>query len=250
MAELTIFAYLPGNTALHRIDIRFKLVAIIVLNIISLQSQLRSLLLLSLPILVGCILVKLPAYRSLREMRYLLLFLGILFFSRAIEWNGGDITILLIPFSFEGAIDGALTCWRLMIIILSGLLFVSTSRPLDVKAAIEWFLKAIPFVPEKRIALIIGLMIRFLPEILRQSSEIAEAQKARGIENRKNPVYRMAAFSIPLFRKIFESADDLATAMEARCFDEMRTDTTLSAKTADWIFSLITTLFYVMLLFL
>lgn len=251
MAELTAFAYSPGDTLLHRIDIRFKLAAVASLNVVALQSQMESLPLLSLPIFAGFLSVGLPVRRTFREMRYLLLFMGFLFLLRSFSWSGEGATGLLpLSFSAEGAIDGALVCWRLAIVIFSGLLFVRTSRALEVKAAVVWFLKPIPLIPAGRFAVIISLMVRFLPEILRQSAEIAEAQKARGIENRKNPLFRLAAFSVPLCRRIFQNADDLACAMEARCFDETRTDVTLSSKTSDWFFALFTSLFFALLLLL
>ena len=70
----------------------------------------------------------------------------------------------------------------------------------------------------------IGLIIRFLPYILDQAKATADAQRARGVENRKNPIYRLIKFVVPLVRRTFENADNLAVAMEARCYSENRTD--------------------------
>jgi biotin transport system permease protein len=70
----------------------------------------------------------------------------------------------------------------------------------------------------------IGLIMRFVPVILDQAKETSKAQRVRGVENRKNPVYRLIKLAIPLIRRTFESADKLAVAMEARCYSENRTD--------------------------
>jgi len=80
----------------------------------------------------------------------------------------------------------------------------------------------------------IGLIIRFLPMILDQARATAEAQRSRGMENRKNPVFRLIKFAVPLLRRTFENADRLAVAMDARCFNEERTEPELISRPADW----------------
>jgi len=80
-----------------------------------------------------------------------------------------------------------------------------------------------------------GLILRFVPVILDQARETAEAQKARGVENHKNPVYRLIKLGFPLLRRTFERADDLVVAMEARCFTENRTDPALMLHKRDWV---------------
>ena len=80
-----------------------------------------------------------------------------------------------------------------------------------------------------------GLILRFVPLIFHQAGEIAEAQKARGVENRKNPVYRLTKLAFPILRRTFERADNLVAAMEARAFTENRTDPELNLHKRDWI---------------
>jgi energy-coupling factor transporter transmembrane protein EcfT len=70
---------------------------------------------------------------------------------------------------------------------------------------------------------------------MEQARETSTAQKARCIENRKNPIYRTAIFSIPLLGKIFNNADRISMAMEARCYSDIRTGLKLSSKINDWI---------------
>ena len=80
-----------------------------------------------------------------------------------------------------------------------------------------------------------SLILRFVPVIFDQAKETNDAQRARGVENRKNPIYRMRKLAIPLIRSTFERADKLAVAMEARCYSENRTDPALSSSRRDWI---------------
>jgi energy-coupling factor transporter transmembrane protein EcfT len=104
-----------------------------------------------------------------------------------------------------------------------GFLLMATTRIAHIRAALVWFLAPIPLVDEKALATMVGLLVRFLPVILFQAAEISDAQRARGIERRKNPLIRLVKFSIPLFRRVFLSADELAAAMQARCYSEQRT---------------------------
>ena len=103
----------------------------------------------------------------------------------------------------------------------------------------QWFLKPVAFIPAKRVATMMGLIARFIPAILNQARETAEAQRARCVENRKNPLYRLIQIGAPLIRRTFEQADRLTVAMEARCYSENRTDPALSVTRLDWIALLI-----------
>ncbi len=134
-----------------------------------------------------------------------------------------------------GLAAAGLVCWRLAFVMLLGLVFLATTRPVEIKSAVQWFLKPVPLIPEKKVAAMMGLILRFIPVILDQARETAAAQKARGIENRKNPVYRLIKLGFPLMHRTFECADNLALAMEARCFTENRTDPHLSARWQDWL---------------
>jgi len=92
--------------------------------------------------------------------------------------------------------------------------------------------------------------MRFIPVILNQAKETAEAQRARGVENRKNPVYRLTKLGIPLIRRTFENADRLIVAMESRCYSENRTDPELMSTPRDWVALLIITTLCFLMIFL
>jgi energy-coupling factor transporter transmembrane protein EcfT len=122
-----------------------------------------------------------------------------------------------------------------VIIVMVGLSFVATTRPSEIKVAVQWSLTPIPFIPAKRVAVMMSLMMRFVPVIFNQAKATLETQRARGVENRKNPVYRLIKFAVPLIRRIFENADKLTDAMEARCYIDRRTDPELASTRKDWL---------------
>ncbi len=236
MAELTAFSFRPGASFLHELDVRFKLVFLVLISLASLKAALLALCVLTI-VLIGVIIdIRLPIKVILKELRYFLILLLFVFIARALTTPGSPlIQFKAVSVTREGVHGGIIVCWRLLIIIMMGLSFVSTTRPSEIKAAVQWFLNPFPFIPAKRIATMMSLIIRFMPVILDQAKETADAQRARGVENRKNPLYRLKKLLIPLMRRTFVSADKLAVAMEARCYSENRTDPGLSCGIRDWI---------------
>ena len=236
MAELTSFSYSAGDSLLHRMDARFKFACIILLSIVVLNADLRELGLLTI-ILLGVILrARLPLASGLREMRYFLMLLLLIFAARVLSTGGTPfIDLKYLTLSRQGIYSGVLVCWRLALIVILGFAFISATPPSAIKAAVQWFLKPVPLVPEKKVAVMMGLILRFVPVILNQAAETSAALKARAVENRKNPVYRLTKFGFPMMRRTFERADDLVVALEARAFTENRTDPELTAGRRDWI---------------
>ncbi len=236
MAQLTAFGYDPGGSLLHKLDTRFKIGYVALISVSSLDANLPALLMLSIFLCSVIFIIRLPIINVYRELRYFFLFLIAILLLRACTTPGTElITCKFVSLSREGLYDGLIVCWRLVLIVLVGLVLVATTKPSEIKAAFEWYMKPFPFLPRKRIAVMLSLTMRFMPVILNQAKETADAQKARCISNRKNPVYRLKKFAAPVILRSFETADRLATAMEARCYSENRTDPEFSSKKTDWI---------------
>ena len=244
MAALTTFSYHPGTSLLHKLDVRFKLFFLILLSLISLGGSFQRLGILSGLMTALIVNSRLPIKSGFKELRFFLILLILILGVRLLTTPGTAlIEIEFFTITRTGLISGVLICWRLIIIVLLGFLFIFTTPSSEIKAAVEWFIKPVPFVPGKRIATMMGLTARFVPVILNQTKETAEAQRSRCVENRKNPLYRLIRLGIPLIRRTFEQADRLIIAMEARCYSENRTDPALSATRIDWV-----TLIIIMLL--
>jgi energy-coupling factor transporter transmembrane protein EcfT len=196
----------------------------------------RGLGLLTIILLSVILYARLPLASGFKELRYFFILLLLIFVTRLLSTDGTPvINLKYFTISMQGITNGILVCWRLALIVILGFAFISTTRPSAIKAAVQWFLKPVPFIPETKVAVMMGLILRFVPVILDQARETAEAQKARAVENRKNPVYRLTKFGFPLIRRIFERADDLVAAMEARAYTEHRTDPELTADKKDWV---------------
>jgi energy-coupling factor transporter transmembrane protein EcfT len=236
MAELTSFGYLSGDSVLHRLDPRFKLLFTILVSLVCLSLNFISLGIFTVLLLVLAFLSHLPLHSGLRELRYFFILLLLVFIARVLSTGGPSVFDLpVVSVSQQGLRDGLLICWRLAFIVLLGFTLITTTRPPEIKAAVQWYLKPVPFIPEKKVAMMMGLILRFVPVIFDQAGETAEAQKARCVQNRKNPIYRLTKMGLPLMRRTFERADDLVAAIEARGFTENRTDPALVSHPRDWI---------------
>jgi biotin transport system permease protein len=236
MAELSAFNFRPGSSVLHGLDVRFKLLFLVLISLTSLKAYPAALSVLTLMLAVALWHAQRSLKSILKAFRYVFVIFAFIFFARALSTPGSAVIEFKgVSMTREGFYDGAMVCWRLVIVVLTGLAFISTTRPSEIKAAVEWLLNPFPFIPSKRIATMMSLVVRFIPVIFDQARETADAQRARGVNNRKNPIYRLKKLGIPLMRRTFERADKLAVAMEARCYSENRTDPGLCARLRDWV---------------
>jgi energy-coupling factor transporter transmembrane protein EcfT len=235
MAELTAFDFHPGTTLLHRFDPRFKMLCLVMISLAVLSAGFLALLLLS-GLLAGFMLLgRAPVGRAFWELRYFLLLLLLVFIARSLSTPGTALVeSRWLVVTRQGMLDGAQVCWRLVLIVATGFLLVATTGSAQIKAAVAHLLRPIPFIPHLKVAAMLGLLLRFIPVILNQAHETAIAQRARGVENRKNPVYRLTTFGIALMRRIFLDADHLALAMESRCFGHRTSIPALTATRWDW----------------
>lgn len=237
MADLTLFTYTTRRTLLHCIDARAKLFALVAISLASLGAGPVSMGGLAAVLMLSILRCGISPGVLYHESRFVLLILAAIFATRAVSTPGATlIGASPVIITREGVLAGGLICLRLASIILAGLALVMSTRITEIKAAVEWGLRPVPLVPEKRVGTMLGLIVRFLPLIVEGAREMTDAQRARGVEQRKNPVYRLIRYAIPLFRRTFRQADRLALAMEARCYAEERTDAELAATRADWIF--------------
>jgi energy-coupling factor transporter transmembrane protein EcfT len=206
--------------------------------ILSLAVVTYSPLSLALISILSIILVRhvgLSPVDILLDLRYFIMLLSLVVLAKAFTTPGVLLyDVPWLPMTQQGLFDGAITAWRLFLVGVFGLIFVITTRPSAVKAAVVYFLKPIPLVPAARIGTMLGLLLRFIPLVFRQADATLDALRARGIEFRRNPVYRLTRFVVPFMRRLFIGADRLTEAMESRCYSDRRTDPVLSSHTKDW----------------
>ncbi len=219
MGELTVIGFRAGKSFLHRLDPRTKQALLLGVSVFSVWAHLPFLLAWSIALLTLLRSIDVTVFRLFREIRYFFFLLLFVFLARAVSLDSRWVPVISGP----AAIEGLIVCWRLLLVVVMGILLMATTRIAHIRAALVWFMKPIPFVDETIAATMVGLVVRFLPVILHQAHEISDAQRARGIERCKNPFSRLMKYSIPLFRGTFLSADQLTLAMQARCYNEQRT---------------------------
>lgn len=237
MAELTGPIERGRAPRAGRLDIRLKLILLAAGSLVVLRLGLPALVLMFFLVSAGLAAFRcLPPFRG-AERRWLFVLLAFVFVARALS-TPGAAWLSAGPFAIsgEGLREASQATLRLALVFLLGAAFVFTTRTPEIKAGVQWFLKPLPGVPAGRVGAMLGLVIRFIPMILEQAAATAEAQRARGVENRRSPVYRAARFGFPLMRRVFLSADTLALAMESRCYADERTDPALAFRASDWLF--------------
>ena len=235
MAELTFVRYQPGTSVIHRLDVRLKLLTLILLSISTTRADLNDLALIGTLIVIGFFAVRPLINKISTGLFWWLGFIALVFFVRAMTTEGTSVLkIGFLTITREGVYEGMQFAGRLAIIMLLGLLLVVSTRSFEIKAGIHWLLRPIPGFPAGRVATMLGLVLRFIPMIFEQARKTSSAIKARGIEQRRNPLYRIKYFALPLMRRLFEDTDYLILAMQARQYRDQRTDPVLTMKPIDW----------------
>ena len=225
MDNMILGRYIPGNSIIHRLDPRSKLVAMILLIIIAfwVNNPITNLILfIATGIFVVLSEVPLSFFiKGLRSMFFLIAFTTLfqLFFI-----SGGHVLfemgfIKITSYGIEQA--GIIFC-RFVLIIFFSTLLTLTTMPLSLATAVESLLGPLKRfkAPVHEIGLMLSMSLRFVPTLMDDTIRIMNAQKARGVDfgegNVIQKVKAMIPILIPLFATSLKRADSLATAMEAR----------------------------------
>lgn len=225
MDKLIFGRYIPGDSLIHRLDPRTKLLgAIWFIIIIFLANNWISYAALVIFVLTAVKLTQInPKFfiNGVKPLIWLILFtviLQILFTSGQTIWlRFGPVVI-----SQEGVLNGVFIFLRFVLIIFMSTILTLTTMPLSLTDAIEFLLR--PFaairMPVHEIALMLSIALRFVPTLMDETEKIMNAQRARGIDFGEGNIYQqmksIVPLLIPLFVSSFNRAEELATAMEAR----------------------------------
>lgn len=227
MRSVTLGHYIPGNSLLHRLDPRIKLIILFLFIIaLFLMDTFTGFLIFALFIGFIFISTRIPwryFLRGLRPILYIIIFTLIVHFlftkGGIVYWRFGPVTI-----EEAGVFLGSFMALRLILLVVTTLLITLTTSPISFADAIEFLLH--PFrrlgVPGHEIAMMMTIALRFIPTLIEESDRIRKAQMARGADFERGNVFRRARnlvpLLVPLFVSAFRRADELAVAMEARCY--------------------------------
>ncbi len=216
MARIALH-YFPGSSLLHRWDARCKFFGLLMITATLLPSKIAWLTFDSILLIGLLILSRLPLKQFFRDFWIWGIFLLALFLFQVFITPGPRVSAFQwFPISQDGLRIGTITCWRLGLILCYAVLFTSITRPREIQDSLIWILKPIPFLPERRVGLMVSLTIRFFSIILDQAEEVRLAHKARLGDENKNPFRRAKFLALPLLRRSFSRAEDITLALVAR----------------------------------
>ena len=225
MDKLLLGRYIPGHSWIHELDPRTKLMAsFYYIGIVFLANNWQTYLMMFVATLFMIWLsgIKLGFFlRGVRPLIWLILFtvaLQVLFVrGGTVYWHWGWLWITKL-----GLINGAFIFVRFVLIIFMSTLLTLTTQPLSLADAVESLLKPlrVMHVPVTELALVLQIALRFVPTLMDQTTKIMNAQRARGVDFGEGNIFQqmkaVVPLLIPLFVSSFTTADELATAMEAR----------------------------------
>ncbi|MCL1936396.1 MAG: energy-coupling factor transporter transmembrane protein EcfT [Defluviitaleaceae bacterium] len=227
MKSVTLGQYYPIESKIHSLDARVKLIGVIIF-IISLFVATNFLAYGIVGIfLYFCIkLAKLPlkfVIKGVRALGYVIVFTMVV----NVIFSPGEIILLDLGFfniTLEAVLWGILITLRFVLLIISSSLLTLTTSPINLTGAIETLLS--PFkkikLPVHEIAMMMTIALRFIPTLMEETDKITKAQMSRGAEFDSGSIAKrvksLIPILIPLFVSAFRRADDLAMAMEARCY--------------------------------
>lgn len=227
MTNIAIGQYYPVRSAIHSIDPRVKLVATLgYITLLFLITNIWGYLLTVLFLAAVIYMSNVPPifmFKGLKGILFILVFTVVLnmFFT-----PGGTVIFhwAFMTITREGVYVAARMGLRLVLLVVGSSVLTLTTSPIELTDAIEFLLK--PFkrvgVPAHEIAMMMTIALRFIPTLLEEMDKIMKAQMARGADFDTGGLLKKAKslipLLVPLFVSAFRRADDLAMAMEARCY--------------------------------
>lgn len=223
MNEL-FFSYLPGKSILHRLDPRTKLVSVMLLSIVVLRASTFQVLgLLFCLFFLLSLLARLGFLHHLNSLRPMLLFFIFIFAVQAMSSEGESIlSVGPLGISSAGIWKGSLVTSRFILLVLFASLLLSTTSPAFLTLGIEKMLRPLPLsllgISSYDLAIMMSISMRFVPLMYRNLSQILQAQISRGMDLNRHPLRGVSSMAVPMIYSTMRMAEDLAMAMESRCY--------------------------------
>ena len=218
--------YLPGPSPVHGLDPRTKLaVAALAVPAVLLSNSWPAVLAVTLWVALGVGFSGVGPGVYWRSLKPLWLLLLLSFLLQALLTPGEPLVyIKWVKISQAGLVQGGWLFWRLGLLLLLATTITFTTSPLRLTNALEWLLAPLARlkVPVREIAMIINLALRFVPTMFDEARLLLAALQSRGGDftrgNVRERVRGLVPFMVPLLANIFRRADELALAMELRCY--------------------------------
>jgi len=226
--DITIGQYIPGESFVHKLDPRVKIIISIVYIVsLFLVNNFEGYIFVIAFAAISVAISKIPfryIYKGLKPIFVLLLFTALI---NILMTSGTGQPLFhygVIRIYREGLALAAFMILRLTFLIIGTSLLTLATSPIELTDGIEKLLN--PFkkigVPAHELAMMMTIALRFIPTLIDETDKIMKAQKARGADfesgNLLNRAKNLIPLLVPLFISSFRRADELAMAMEARCY--------------------------------
>ena len=226
LKDITLGQYFPGDTLAHRLDPRTKLLATVLYIIaIFLAKGPIAYGVLILTLIVSVRISKVGAralFRGLKPVLFIIAFTAVL----NLFYTPGTVITQLWIFHVtrEGVITAIAMMLRISLLIMGTFLLTYTTSPIRLTDGLEDLLGPLKKlgVPVHELAMMMSIALRFIPTLIEETDKIMSAQRARGADFESGNLLQRAKalipLLVPLFVSAFRRADELATAMECRCY--------------------------------
>ena len=225
--NITLGQFVPGDSAVHRLDPRTKILAMIAYIVLVFLVQ--SMAAFAVPFLFVALALLLSGvplsyvWSSLKPMRWLIAFMFLinLFFTQ------GERVLFswwIVRVTAEGVRQTVFISLRLILLVAGTSLLTLTTSPIALTDGLERLLKPLARIrfPAHELAMMMTIALRFIPTLLEETDRIRKAQMARGADFESGGLIAraraMVPILVPLFVSAFRRADELAMAMESRCY--------------------------------
>ena len=227
LKDITLGQYFPGNSPVHRLDPRTKLLLLVVyiVALFSANNWLSYgvvLAFLAMTIKISRIPLK-AIVTGMKPLLMILIFTGIL----NLFFTAGEHVLISfwgVKITLEGVIRAIFMVARIMMLITGTFLLTYTTSPIALTDGLEALLSPLKKLrlPVHELAMMMCIALRFIPTLIEETDKIMSAQKARGADFESGKlmerVKALVPILVPLFISAFRRADELATAMECRCY--------------------------------
>lgn len=226
LKDITLGQYFPGNTIIHRLDPRAKLLIVFVYIVALflckwLISYAIAFAFLTAAIILSRIRLK-ALFKGLKPLLIIIIFTALI----NLFYSDGRVLVefWIFHITYEGIWNAFFLVLRIMLLVTGTFLLTYTTSPIALTDGLESLLSPLKKLhfPVHELAMMMSIALRFIPTLIEETDKIISAQKARGADFETGNLFRRAKalipILVPLFVSAFRRADELATAMECRCY--------------------------------
>ena len=224
LKDITLGQFFPGDTLVHRLDPRTKLIAVVLYIVALFQAGGVVGYMLLILAAAACMAVSHISPKSIFKGLKPMIFIIILTGALNIFYTTGTPVLPGWIITWEGIIRAVKMILRIVLLITGTFLLTYTTSPMALTDGLELLMNPLKKikVPVHEMTIMMSMALRFIPTLIEETDKIMSAQKARGADFETGGLIKRARallpILVPLFVSAFRRADELAVAMESRCY--------------------------------